>query len=463
MSEDTAFRRVAASRLVRRFPSLLDAIERGELHLTGLLLLGPHLTEANLVEVLARAKHRTKKEILGVVRQLNPIPDVPSRVEPLGPPAKSTVRWNPRWEDFVGAMCPVRELLPGERPSDWLVGAQEVSADVEGCTDVSVAERGVTIPAPERVELPQGSVRSAERSDVSAASARDADRNELLQGSVRVAEGNDLLQGSVRTAERSDVSVGSARVAERNEVSVGSVDGKPISELSDSTLPAKPSVSALSGPQRFKVQFTASEEYVALLEEAQGLLAHALPSRDLAEVHLRAMRALVVELKKRKYATHTRPADFSNKPKETERKRETDTRGDSTAAKALDGSEIGSERGGIHSTLSSNAFPTSPSERGRYVPAAVRRAVFERDGARCAYVDDRGERCRETARLEFHHHQPFALGGTHDATNLSLRCAQHNALAAEQDFGRDLAIAKRHELPHSTWRTESHFTLPDDG
>jgi hypothetical protein len=85
MSEDTAFRRVAASRLVRRFPSLLDAIERGELHLTGLLLLGPHLTESNIVEVLARAKHRTKKEILGLVRQLSPLPDVPSRVEPLGP------------------------------------------------------------------------------------------------------------------------------------------------------------------------------------------------------------------------------------------------------------------------------------------------------------------------------------------------------------------------------------------
>jgi hypothetical protein len=44
MSEDTAFRRVAASRWVTRFPPLLGAVERGEIHLTGLLLLGPHLT-----------------------------------------------------------------------------------------------------------------------------------------------------------------------------------------------------------------------------------------------------------------------------------------------------------------------------------------------------------------------------------------------------------------------------------
>ena len=62
MSEDAAFRRATAAKLVKRFPALFDAIASGELHLTGLLMLGPHLTAANLVEVLARAKHRTKKE-----------------------------------------------------------------------------------------------------------------------------------------------------------------------------------------------------------------------------------------------------------------------------------------------------------------------------------------------------------------------------------------------------------------
>jgi len=61
-SEDEAFRRVSAARLVRRFPAVLDAVASGELHLTGLLLLGPHLTEQNLTEVLARAKHRTKRK-----------------------------------------------------------------------------------------------------------------------------------------------------------------------------------------------------------------------------------------------------------------------------------------------------------------------------------------------------------------------------------------------------------------
>ena len=54
MSEDAAFRRAKAARLCRRLPALYDAVAAGELHLTGLLMLGPHLTEDNCAEVLAR-------------------------------------------------------------------------------------------------------------------------------------------------------------------------------------------------------------------------------------------------------------------------------------------------------------------------------------------------------------------------------------------------------------------------
>src|SRR6187399_257051 len=111
-SEDEAFRRVAAARLVRRFPALLDAVASGELHLTGLLMLGPHLTEQNLARVLARAKHRTKRELGRLVRVLDPLPAVPARIEPLGPAPARIVPATPTWEEFAGSMCPVRELVP---------------------------------------------------------------------------------------------------------------------------------------------------------------------------------------------------------------------------------------------------------------------------------------------------------------------------------------------------------------
>ena len=41
MSEDAAFRRARAAKLAREFPIVLEQIAAGELHLTGLLLLGP--------------------------------------------------------------------------------------------------------------------------------------------------------------------------------------------------------------------------------------------------------------------------------------------------------------------------------------------------------------------------------------------------------------------------------------
>lgn len=39
--------------------------------------------------------------------------------------------------------------------------------------------------------------------------------------------------------------------------------------------------------------------------------------------------------------------------------------------------------------------------------------------------------------LEIHHREPYAQGGPASAENLALYCRTHNALAAEQDFGRE--------------------------
>jgi hypothetical protein len=79
LSEDEAFRRAKASRIARQFPILFEQVAAGEIHLTGILLLGPHLTEENHREVLSRAKHRTKSEIQRLVRRPNPLPGVLAR------------------------------------------------------------------------------------------------------------------------------------------------------------------------------------------------------------------------------------------------------------------------------------------------------------------------------------------------------------------------------------------------
>ena len=79
-----------------------------------------------------------------------------------------------------------------------------------------------------------------------------------------------------------------------------------------------------------------------------------------------------------------------------------------------------------------------------------RREVFTRDEGRCTFTDAHGQRCRETRYLELHHLKPFAQSGENVASNLTLRCSAHNALAAEQDFGRELVSQKRDSTRHES-------------
>jgi hypothetical protein len=60
MSESEAVRRMEAARLVRRFPSLLGHVERGEIDLTALLLLRDHFTDDNVGDLVAAIAGKTK-------------------------------------------------------------------------------------------------------------------------------------------------------------------------------------------------------------------------------------------------------------------------------------------------------------------------------------------------------------------------------------------------------------------
>ena len=83
-----------------------------------------------------------------------------------------------------------------------------------------------------------------------------------------------------------------------------------------------------------------------------------------------------------------------------------------------------------------------------HIPAAVKRAVCERDGNRCGFVDATGKRCAERHRLEFHHLQPWGRNGNHSPENLSLRCKAHNMHQAELDYGQE----KMERYRRSRWK-----------
>jgi 5-methylcytosine-specific restriction endonuclease McrA len=78
----------------------------------------------------------------------------------------------------------------------------------------------------------------------------------------------------------------------------------------------------------------------------------------------------------------------------------------------------------------------SRRRRSRRIPAAVRRAVWRRDGGRCSFSGPAG-RCGESRGLELDHVEPWALGGRSDeASNLRLLCRAHNQSEAIRIFGK---------------------------
>ena len=480
MSEDAAQRRSQAARWVRRFPALLDAIEAGELHLTGLLQLAPHLTDENLTEVLALAKHRSKREIAKLVRQIDPLPDVPARIEPLGPRlgptsgagATSTPMQAPSWQQMIAATVPVRHLRSGDRPRDWLPSH---GASTQTNADTHPASTATSANAPPRDWLPSHGASTQTNADPG-----DTHR---AANDATASSANDAI-----TAPAHDTTGPSA-----NDATASSVNGATGSPVHDAT----------TASQRYHVQFTVGEEYLSLLQEAQNLLGPAAPDRSIDAVHLRALRLLVQQLTKRKRGA-TRGDQMAADPRQrgprearsvpvatqsTPRQRgsvETQSnprqRGPRETKSAPAAAQSNPRQRGSGETESapreaqsapreaqrapreaqraprqpgSRATQNNPRQRvqpgapkppahTRYIPVHVRAAVWERDGGRCAFVDDRGQRCREQGGLELHHRVPFARGGPATLENLSLRCRAHNALAAEHDFGPE-HMARTHE------------------
>jgi hypothetical protein len=86
LSEHAAYGRIEAARAARKFPVLLERLAEGALTLTNLCLLAPHLTPDNHLEVLAAARHKTKREVELLVATLRPQPPEPATVRKLPSP-----------------------------------------------------------------------------------------------------------------------------------------------------------------------------------------------------------------------------------------------------------------------------------------------------------------------------------------------------------------------------------------
>ena len=175
-----------------------------------------------------------------------------------------------------------------------------------------------------------------------------------------------------------------------------------------------PKISALS-PERFALQFTVDRSTYDLLRYAQELLSHEVPSGDLAQVFHRALQALVGQLEKRKFAATGRPLQS----------------------------------------------PGRSTKSRRHIPAAIKRAVWERDGGRCTFVSDTGRRCPARRFLEFDHTDEVSRGGTASVERMRLRCRAHNQYGAERTFGAVFMEQKREQARRAAHaREQANEVIP---
>ena len=216
----------------------------------------------------------------------------------------------------------------------------------------------------------------------------------LVVGLTRVDGASGLLalgRGGVSAPER----IGTAEPqAPIGQLAPGQVD-RSAREPREAVEP-RPRVRPFA-PRRFALEVTIGQETHDKLRYAQALLGHAIPAGELAEVLDRALDALIRQPERRKFAACRRP------------------------------------RQGLQRT------PRSP----RYIPAAVKRTVWERDEGRCTFVSDSGRRCPARTRLEFDHVDPVARGGQATVAGIRLRCRAHNQYGAEQIYGAGFMQERR--------------------
>lgn len=163
----------------------------------------------------------------------------------------------------------------------------------------------------------------------------------------------------------------------------------PTSSAPASAHRTQPSRIAPLSESRWSVQLSIGAQLKAKIDEAARLLSHAVPGGHLEALIERAFDALLAEEAKRRFG--------ANKP----RKRR----------------------------------PLKPGSR--HIPVEIVRAVSERDGGRCTFVDEHGNRCSAREHLTLEHRHPYAKGGGATAENLCLLCSAHNLHAARRAFGEE--------------------------
>jgi hypothetical protein len=201
----------------------------------------------------------------------------------------------------------------------------------------------------------------------------------------------------------------------------------------------RPHIDPLSA-ERYRIVFTADADLKQKLELARDLMRHSHPSGDFAPIVSRALDLLLQELLRRRFGARRKDT-----PKRVAR---------SVSRVALTSTSNGARQSAAppapvlveapsDSTSLATASPdltvatTTADTPHAPITRVARRAVLERDGLGCCWLDAEGHRCGSNAWLEHDHRHPSGKGGSSAPENLRLLCRAHNRFAAERAYGRD--------------------------
>lgn len=415
-SEDVAYKRVGASRYGSRFPLALELIAQGALHLSALLLVGPQLTEENHHEWLMTVSGKSKREVEVIVATRYPKPDVASSVRRL--PAR-----------------PLQDLAP------VALGTVADQSNATRATQVGQTQPGnlrASANQRPRVEPLSGSTyRIVFTAPVALKQKLDRAR-ELCSHCVAPTDLPALFERALDLLLEHE---------ERRRFAVHSPKGRAkehigATESRSSRSEQEPDPADLVDPARRRrgsdalVSEALRQDSDTLVDEAQRQDADTLVSEALRQdADTSVSEAL--------WQGPDALAEQTTGPRAMVEERGSGALG--IEAPRQDSGALADETQTLDcgASIVGRSASISASEFSRYVPAAVRRAVWERDGGQCTFVDDEGNRCTERRYLEIDHRVARARGGPKGIRNCRLLCKAHNQQWAKQTFGIDFVTRAR--------------------
>jgi hypothetical protein len=180
-----------------------------------------------------------------------------------------------------------------------------------------------------------------------------------------------------------------------------------------------------------RLQVTVSRAFLKKLELARSALSHSHPGASDAEILEVGLDLVLIRQAKRRGLTA--------KPRKARPVAEAAPAETSPAPAPAPAPAPGPDAEGITECGPAAAQrpreAASPKPRSRWIPAAMQREVWLRDGGCCQWELSGGRVCGSTLRVEVHHLDPWFLGGAPEVARLQLLCAYHHRFATLEVFG----------------------------